>query len=192
MSVRAGILALQGDVREHAAAMHRLGAEATEVRTAEALDGLDALVIPGGESTTIGKLAHRYGILDPLRGRIRAGLPVLGTCAGMILLASGTTSDRDQHQLGVLDVVVARNAFGRQVDSFEAALDVKGFDEPIWAVFIRAPWVARTGDGVEVLAEVEGRPVMVRQGRIVATSFHPELAGDDRVHTLLLDMARES
>jgi 5'-phosphate synthase pdxT subunit len=192
VTVRVGVLALQGDVREHVAALRRLGAETVEVRTAEALGDLDALVIPGGESTTIGKLADRYGLLEPLRARIAAGMPVLGTCAGMILLAAGTTSDREQHHLGVLDVTVARNAFGPQVASFEVALDVEGLDEPVWGVFIRAPWVARAGESVEVLASVDGHPVMVRQGRILATSFHPELGGDDRVHTLLLEMAREA
>lgn len=190
--MRVGVLALQGDVREHVAALGRLDVEPVEVRLPSELDEIDALVIPGGESTTIGKLADRYGLLEPMGRRIAAGMPVLGTCAGMILLASGTTSEREQHQLGVLDVIVARNAFGPQVASFEAPVDVKGFDEPVWGVFIRAPWVAEVGEGVEVLAEVEGRPVMVRQRNVVATAFHPELGGDDRVHTLIVDMARES
>lgn len=185
--MKAGVLALQGDVREHAAVLRRLGAEVVEVRLPEDLTGLDALVIPGGESTTIGRLAERYHLVEPLREAIGAGLPTLGTCAGMIFLASGTTGERPQVQLGVLDAVVARNAFGRQVASFEADLEVRGLDEPLRAVFIRAPWVERIGPGVEVLAEVEGRPVMVRQGTVLATSFHPELAGDDRVHTLLLE-----
>jgi 5'-phosphate synthase pdxT subunit len=190
--MRVGILALQGDVREHAASLERIGVGPVPVLTTADLDTVSALVIPGGESTTIGKLVDRYGLTEPLTSRISGGMPVLGTCAGMILLASGTTSPRPQHQLGVLDVVVERNAYGRQVDSFEVALDVKGFDEPFWGVFIRAPRVAEVGPGVDVLAEIEGRPVMVRQGSIVATSFHPELSGDDRLHTLILEMAGES
>jgi 5'-phosphate synthase pdxT subunit len=190
--MRVGILALQGDVREHAASLERIGAEPLLVRTPEDLAAVVALVIPGGESTTIGKLVDRYGLAGPLTSRIEGGMPVLGTCAGMILLASGTTSAQPQHQLGVLDVTVERNAFGRQVDSFEVAVDVKGFDEPVWGVFIRAPRVAEIGPGVDVLAEIDGRPVMVRQGSIVATSFHPELTGDDRLHTLILEMAGEA
>jgi 5'-phosphate synthase pdxT subunit len=190
--VKAGVLALQGDVREHAAALERSGASAIEVRLPGDLDGIDVLVLPGGESTTIGKLADRYGLIDPLRERISAGLPTLGTCAGMIFLAGGTTSDRPQHHLGVLDIVVARNAFGRQVASFEADLEITGFDTPFPAVFIRAPWVAEVGEGIAVMATVDDHPVMVRKGTVVATSFHPELTGDDRVHTLILDMAREA
>lgn len=192
MTMRIGVLALQGDVREHVAALERIGAEPIVVRTPDELETVFGLVIPGGESTTIGKLADRYGLIEPLRDRIIRGMPVLGTCAGMILLASGTTSSRPQHLLGVLDVTVERNAFGRQVDSFEAAVDVKGFDEPFWGVFIRAPRVAGVGPGVDVLGEIDGRPVVVRQGSIMATSFHPELAGDDRLHTLVLEMAGES
>jgi len=190
--MRIGVLALQGDVREHAAALERIGAEPVLVRSPADLDAVAALIIPGGESTTMGKLADRYGLIEPLRGRIAGGMPVLGTCAGMILLATGTTSPVHQHQLGVLDVIVERNAFGRQVESFEVALDVKGFDEPMWGVFIRAPRVADVGAGVDVLAEIDGRPVMVRQGAIVATSFHPEITGDDRLQTLILQMAGES
>ncbi len=189
--MRVGVLALQGDVREHAAAVARLGADVVSVRRAEDLEGLDALIVPGGESTTIGKLADRYGLLGPLKERIAAGLPTLGTCAGMIFLATSTTAQIPQVQLGMLDAVVTRNAFGRQVDSFEADLEVQGFDEPMPAVFIRAPWIDRIGPGVEVLAQVDGHPVMVRQGTILATSFHPELTRDDRVHTLLLSLARE-
>lgn len=189
--MRAGVLALQGDFREHAAALEALGAEAVLVRTAGDLDGLAALVIPGGESTTMGALAGRFGLMGPLREAIAGGLPTLGTCAGMILLAAGTTGSRPQPQLGVLDVVVERNAFGRQVDSFETDLEVAGLAEPLRAVFIRAPWVRQTGPGVEVLAAVGGHPVMVRQGKVLGTSFHPELTGDRRVHTLLLEMAGE-
>jgi 5'-phosphate synthase pdxT subunit len=192
VTVRIGVLALQGDVREHVAALGRIGAEPVLVRSQADLETVAALIVPGGESTTIGKLADRYGLIEPLRDRIRAGMPVLGTCAGMIFLARGTTSAQPQHQLGVLDVIVERNAFGRQVDSFEAPVDVKGFDEPLWGVFIRAPRVAEVGPGVDVLAEIDGRPVMVRSGAIVATSFHPELTGDDRLHTLIFQIAGES
>lgn len=182
------MLALQGDVREHAAAAAAVGAEPVLVRLAEDLAGLDALVIPGGESTTIGKLADRFGLVEPLRRAIGDGLPTLGTCAGMIFLASATTEGRPQVQLGVLDVVVRRNAFGSQVDSFETDLDVVGIADPVRAVFIRAPWIEKVGAGVQVLAEVGGHPVMVREGNVVATSFHPELTGDARVHTLLLQI----
>ncbi|MBU1227101.1 MAG: pyridoxal 5'-phosphate synthase glutaminase subunit PdxT [Actinobacteria bacterium] len=190
VTVRVGVLALQGDFREHAASFERAGAETVLVRTAGQLEGIDVLVIPGGESTTIGKLADRFGLLEPIRTVVAGGLPTLGTCAGMIFLATGTTGP-EQVQAGVLDVVVERNAFGRQVDSFEADLDVDGFDAPVHAVFIRAPWIAGVGPGVEVLAEVEGHPVVVRQGNVVATSFHPELTGDDRFSRLLLAMAGE-
>ena len=143
---------------------------------------------PAGRAPRSARLADRYGLVEPLRGAIGAGLPTLGTCAGMIFLASGTTSDRPQVQLGVLDVVVHRNAFGSQVASFEADLDVTGIAEPVRAVFIRAPWIDSVGPGVEVLAEVDGHPVVVRQGNILATSFHPELTGDIRIHRLLLQI----
>ena len=192
-----GVLALQGDFREHVAMVSSLGAEAVEVRTPEELDVVSALIIPGGESTTIGRLATIYGLIDPLRARIVAGMPVLGTCAGMIFLAAATTGP-DQPQLGVLDVVVERNAFGRQVDSFESELDVTGLGAPMRAVFIRAPWIHKVGADVEVLTSVidpetgEPRPVVVRQGRILATSFHPELTEDTRLHEMLLAMAEEN
>jgi 5'-phosphate synthase pdxT subunit len=192
-----GVLALQGDFREHVAMVRALGADAIEVRTPDELDGVSALIIPGGESTTIGRLAQIYGLIDPLRSRIGAGMPVLGTCAGMIFLAAATTGP-DQPQLGVLDVVVERNAFGRQVDSFESDLDVAGLDSPMRAVFIRAPWINKVGSEVEVLTTVvdpetgEPRPVVVRQGRILATSFHPELTDDTRLHEMLLAMAEEN
>ena len=188
-----GALALQGDFREHLAVVRRLGAEAIEVRTQEELAQVDALIIPGGESTAIGRLASIYGLIDPLRDRINDGIPVLGTCAGMIFLAAATVR-YEQPQLGVLDVVVERNAFGRQVDSFEADLDVVGLDEPMHAVFIRAPWIHKVGSDVEVLASViepdsaEEHPVFVRQGRILATSFHPELTNDTRIHELLMEV----
>ena len=187
---RIGVLAYQGDVREHLRALAAVGAEAVEVRTLADLDRVDALVIPGGESTVIGKLAARYGLLQPLRERARAGLPVFGTCAGMILLAREVEGP-PQDLLGVLDVRVRRNAFGRQVASFEAEVDVKGLDGgPVSGAFIRAPWVAEAGPDVDVLAELDGRVVAVRQGNLLATAFHPELSGETRLHRWLVDLAR--
>jgi 5'-phosphate synthase pdxT subunit len=180
-----GVLALQGGVREHARAVEEAGASWTDVRRPGDLEKLDALILPGGESTTIGRLAGIYDLLDPLREVIVAGLPTFGTCAGMIFLAAGTTGV-DQTQLSVLDIIVERNAFGRQNESFEADLDIDGLNRPFPAVFIRAPWVAKVGGGVEVLATVDGHPVMVRQGNILATSFHPELTSDVRIHTMAL------
>ena len=182
-----GVLALQGDFREHLAVVNRLGAEGRPVRLPEHLDGIDALIMPGGESTTIGKLAVRWGLFDPLRRIISGGLPTYGTCAGLIFAASAVT-EGDQHLLGVLDVVVQRNAFGRQNDSFEADIDIAGFDRPFHAVFIRAPWVAKVGSAVDVLATVDDHPVMVRQGALLGTSFHPELTDDTRIHEMLLDL----
>jgi pyridoxal 5'-phosphate synthase pdxT subunit len=171
-----GVLALQGDFEAHARMVEQLGAQAREVRTPEQLEGLDALVIPGGESTTMTLGIEREGLAQPLRDFVRSGKPTLGTCAGLIML------DRDH--LGVLDVQARRNAFGRQRHSFEADLDIQGFNGgPVRAVFIRAPWVEETGEGVEVLAEIEGHPVAVRQGNILAVAFHPEIAGDTRLHT---------
>lgn len=183
---RVGVLALQGDVREHVRLLASLGAQAVEVKTPENLASIDALVIPGGESTTIGKMAVRFGMIEPLRVAIHAGLPVYGTCAGMILLA-GSITEGDQPLIGALDVVVRRNAFGRQNESFETELDVTGLDRPFHAVFIRAPWIEKVGSDVEVLAAIGDHPVMVRQGRILATSFHPELTGDGRIHQMLMD-----
>lgn len=182
-----GVLALQGDFREHAVVLRRLGAEPVEVRLPEDLTDLDGLIIPGGESTTIGRLAVRFGLVEPLRERIAGGLPTYGTCAGLILCASAVT-DGDQPLLGVLDVVVERNAFGRQNESFETDLAVDGLGDPFHAVFIRAPVVAKVGGDVEVLATVGERPVMVRQGHVLGTAFHPELTGDDRIHRLFLDL----
>jgi 5'-phosphate synthase pdxT subunit len=182
-----GVLALQGDVREHLAILDSLGVAAVPVKKPEQLEAIDALVIPGGESTTIGKMAVRFGLLDPLRSVITDGLPVYGTCAGMILL-SGSITEGDQPLLGVLDIVVRRNAFGRQNESFEEDLEIDGLDSPFHAVFIRAPWVEKVGSEVEVLASVGEHPVMVRQDRLLATSFHPELTGDGRIHRILLEL----
>jgi pyridoxal 5'-phosphate synthase pdxT subunit len=174
-----GVLALQGDFEAHAKLLQALGAQAREVRVPDDLAGLDALIIPGGESTVMTLGIEREGLAEPLRALAGAGTPVLGTCAGMIML------DRDH--LGVLDVQTRRNAFGRQVRSFEADIDVEGVDGgPMHAVFIRAPWVSEHGPGVEVLGRVEDHPVAIRQGNVLAVSFHPELAGDTRLHELLL------
>ena len=178
--MRIGVLAIQGDFREHASVLRRLGAHPVEVRKPEELEGLDGLVIPGGESTAIMRLARIYGLEEALRSFDR---PVFGTCAGMILLG------RDQ--LGLMDVSVRRNAYGRQVASFEADLELAGQSEPLHGVFIRAPRVAATGPEVEVLAELEGEPVLLREGRFLVASFHPELTDDARVHELFLDMVRE-
>lgn len=184
---RVGVLALQGDVREHVSILRTLGADALGVKKPGQLSEIDALILPGGESTTIAKMAVRFGLLDPVRSVIDDGLPTYGTCAGMILLAS-TISDGDQPVIGTLDVVVKRNAFGRQNESFEAQVDVVGLDSPFHGVFIRAPWIEKVGADVEVLAATDDHPVMVRQGRILATSFHPELTGDGRIHEMLLDL----
>ena len=183
---RVGVLALQGDVREHVRMVASLGAQAREVRRPADLEGLSGLVIPGGESTTIGRLAERYGLLDPLRTAIESGLPAFGTCAGMILLATGVVG-REQRQLGVIDMVVRRNAFGRQNESFESDLEVQGLDKPFHAVFIRAPWAEEVGPDVEVLAAIDGHPVLVRSGNVVAGAFHPELTGDARIHKMALN-----
>ncbi len=195
---RIGVLALQGDVREHLAALSASGAEAVTVRRREELAAVDALVIPGGESTTMSRLLVVFDLLDPLRERLAAGMPAYGSCAGMILLASEVLDTRPDAQcLSGLDITVRRNAFGRQVDSFEENLDFAGIGgEPMRAVFIRAPWVERVGSGVEVLATVPegpaaGRVVAVRQGGVLATSFHPEVTGDRRVHGLFVGMVRE-
>ncbi|HTW14192.1 MAG TPA: pyridoxal 5'-phosphate synthase glutaminase subunit PdxT [Nocardioides sp.] len=196
MTPTVGVLALQGDVREHLAALASLDVQAIAVRRPGELDACDGLVIPGGESTTMAKLARIFELLDPLRKRVEAGMPTFGTCAGMILLADrvldGTS---DQETVGGLDITVRRNAFGRQVDSFEGPLAMAGLDAPVHAVFIRAPWVEETGPGVEVLSRVErgeaaGRVVAVRQGSLMATSFHPEVGGDARVHRLFVDLVR--
>jgi 5'-phosphate synthase pdxT subunit len=189
-----GVLALQGDVREHLRVLTSLGVRATAVRRLAELEACDGLVIPGGESTTMFKLARTFDLFEPLRQRIKEGLPVFGTCAGMIMLADRIVDGiADQETLGGLDITVRRNAFGRQVDSFEGDLTFEGLDRPVHAVFIRAPWVEETGPEVEVLGRVAsgaaaGRIVAVRQGSLMATSFHPEVGGDDRVHRLFLDL----
>ena len=183
MKPRVGVLALQGGFAAHAAILSGLGVRVAEVRTAEQLAAVDALVMPGGESTTMSMLLDRSGLLEPLRERLEAGMGVLGTCAGMILLASEVVDGRaDQHALGRIDITVRRNAYGTQIESFEADIDVDGLDSPFHAVFIRAPAVERTGPGVEVLARHEGRPVLCRSGPATVAAFHPELSGDDRLH----------
>jgi 5'-phosphate synthase pdxT subunit len=180
-----GVLALQGDFEAHAAMLAALGAEAQIVRTPDDLDDLNALVLPGGESTTMTLGIEREGLAEPLRELARAGTPVLATCAGMILL--------DRSHLGVLDIDARRNAFGRQVRSFEADLDLDGIDGgPLRAVFIRAPWVEEHGPGVEVMAEIDGHPVAVRQGDVIAVAFHPELSGDARLHRALIAAVENS
>ena len=177
-----GILALQGGFAAHAKVLRSLGAQPREVRVPADLDGLDALIMPGGESTVMTLGIEREGLAQPLRDLIASGTPVLGTCAGMIML--------DREHLGVLDIVAHRNAFGRQLRSFEADLDIDGVPgDPVHAVFIRAPWVAEHGPQVEILASVDGHPVAIRQGRVLALSFHPELTGERRLHELLLAMA---
>ncbi|GGI07295.1 pyridoxal 5'-phosphate synthase subunit PdxT [Egicoccus halophilus] len=190
---RIGVLALQGDVLEHLRALRRCGAEAVEVRTAEQLAAVDGLVLPGGESTTIGKLLERFGLMPLLRERIVDGLPVFGTCAGMILLSDELDQDRAQPLVGGLAVRTRRNAYGRQVDSFDTALEVTGVEGgPLDVSFIRAPRVeAVLGTDVEVLAEVDGHAVVVRQGRLLAAAFHPEVTGDDRLHAAFVDTVRQ-
>jgi 5'-phosphate synthase pdxT subunit len=177
--LKIGVLALQGAFREHARVLQDLGADVVEVRLPEHLDGLDGLVIPGGESTTMMRLAGLYGLDGAIR---RFQGPIFGTCAGMILL--------DRERLDLIDIVVRRNAFGRQVASFEADLAIAGETEPFRAVFIRAPWIEEAGPGVETLAEIDGHPVLAREGRVLVASFHPELAGDARIHERFLEMVR--
>jgi pyridoxal 5'-phosphate synthase pdxT subunit len=191
-----GVLALQGDVREHLHALAEAGAIARPVRRPEDLDGVDALVIPGGESTTISKLAVEFDVLEPIKERIAAGMPAYGSCAGMIMLARDVLDGRpDQRGFGGIDMTVRRNAFGRQVESFESPIDISGVKGGAFnAVFIRAPWVERVGECVEVLARLEhgdaaGRIVAVRQQNLLATAFHPELTGDLRVHQYFVEMA---
>lgn len=192
VTVTIGVLAVQGDVREHVHALRDLGVEAISVRRPEEVERVDGLVIPGGESTVMDKLCRAFGLQEPLRRRLAEGMPAYGSCAGMIMLADRIADARpDQETLGGLDITVRRNAFGRQVDSFEQELDYAGLDGTVHAVFIRAPWVEEVGDDVEVLARVSsdgtageaaGRIVAVRQGNLMATSFHPEVGGDRRIH----------
>ncbi|MDP9244227.1 MAG: pyridoxal 5'-phosphate synthase glutaminase subunit PdxT [Chloroflexota bacterium] len=186
---RIGILALQGDVREHANALRDVGAEPVEVRLPRDLVGLDGLILPGGESTTMRKLIDLYGLREPIVALAHGGAPLYGTCAGMILLAD-RIADGDEPVLRLLDITVERNAYGRQLDSFEADLAIPSLgDEPLHGVFIRAPVVSNVGPDVEVLArDPDGRPIAVRQGRVMATAFHPELTGDRRLHRLMLEL----
>ncbi|WP_224766068.1 pyridoxal 5'-phosphate synthase glutaminase subunit PdxT [Nocardioides campestrisoli] len=198
MTPTIGVLALQGDVHEHLTTLGALGARARPVRRPAELATCDGLVLPGGESTTIARLAGLTGLLEPLREAVRAGLPVFGTCAGMVLLADRVADGAaGQQTVGGLHVTVRRNAFGRQVASFEERLAVSGLVDPVPAVFIRAPWVEDADDDVEVLARVgtgpaTGRIVAVRQGSLMATSFHPEVGGDDRIHGLFVDLVRSA
>jgi 5'-phosphate synthase pdxT subunit len=193
-----GVFALQGDVREHLHALAALGVDALAVRRPAELERCDGLVIPGGESTTMYKLARTFELFEPLQKRIQGGMPAFGTCAGMIMLADRIADGTaDQETLGGLDITVRRNAFGRQVDSFEGELDFDGFEDPVHAVFIRAPWVEQVGAQVEVLARVgsgpaTGRIVAVRQGPLMATSFHPEVGDDVRIHRMFVDLVRKS
>lgn len=192
MTVRVGVLALQGDTREHLAALDEAGAQPSTVRRLAELDAVDALVIPGGESTAISLLLREFDLLEPLRRRLADGMPAYGSCAGMILLASeildAGAPGREASPLGAIDMTVRRNAFGRQVDSFEGDIEFLGLDGPAHAVFIRAPWVERVGPAVEVLARAGDHIVAVRQGPMLATAFHPEITGDRRVHKLFVDI----
>ena len=189
---RVGVLALQGDTREHLAALREAGAEAYTVRRRAELEAVDALVIPGGESTTMTHLLREFELLEPLRSRLADGMPAYGSCAGMILLASeildAGDAGRDAAPLKAIDMTVRRNAFGRQVDSFEGDIAFDGLDGPVHAVFIRAPWVERVGPDVQVLGRAADHIVAVRQGRMLATSFHPEMTGDRRIHKLFVDI----
>ncbi|MFN8194228.1 MAG: pyridoxal 5'-phosphate synthase glutaminase subunit PdxT [Nocardioidaceae bacterium] len=193
-----GVFALQGDVREHLRTLTTLGVDAVGVRRPTELEACDGFVIPGGESTTMWKLARTFELLEPLRDRIKTGMPTFGTCAGMIMLADRIEDGiAGQETIGGLDITVRRNAFGRQVDSFEGDVDFQGLPDPVHAIFIRAPWVEEVGADVEVLARVAsgpaaGRIVAVRQGRLMATAFHPEVGGDPRVHEQFLALVRSS
>jgi len=189
-----GVLALQGDVREHIDAVRKAGAEAVPVRTREEIERVDGLIIPGGESTTVGKLLDRFGLMDAVRRMPAACKPIFGTCTGMILLAKEVeNSAREQPRLCLMDVTVRRNAFGRQVDSFEEDIPVQGIEGgPVRAVFIRAPFVSEVHEGVEVLAEFQGHPVLVREGDLLAAAFHPELTDDVRVHRMFIEMVEKA
>ncbi|MEA2505971.1 MAG: pyridoxal 5-phosphate synthase pdxT subunit [Actinomycetota bacterium] len=187
--MKVGVLALQGDVREHERALDALGATPVRVKRAEELDAVQALIIPGGESTTIGKLLDRFELLQPLNDKVADGMPVYGTCAGLILMAHTVVGKEEApHRVGALDVDIRRNAYGRQVESFEADLEVEGLDSAFRAVFIRAPLIERAGDDVSIIATYDGHPVLVKQDRLLASSFHPEMTGDHRIHQMFLDM----
>jgi pyridoxal 5'-phosphate synthase pdxT subunit len=191
---RIGVLALQGDTREHLAALHDAGAESMPVRRRSEIEAIDGLIIPGGESTTMSHLLLDLDLLEPLRARLADGLPAYGACAGMIMLASeildAGVNGRQALPLRAIDMTVRRNAFGRQVDSFEGDVEFAGLEGPVRAVFIRAPWAERVGDGVQVLASAAGHAVAVRQGPMLATAFHPEMTGDRRIHQLFVDIVR--
>jgi pyridoxal 5'-phosphate synthase pdxT subunit len=185
---KVGVLALQGDFREHARVLASIDAVPVEVRTPDDLADVDRLVIPGGESTTIGTLAHAYDLVEPVRERARDGMPILGTCAGMIVLAERVIDG--EPLLSLMDVTVRRNAYGPQVDSFEADVDVEGIDHAVRGVFIRAPWIEDVGADVDILSRHEGRPVVLRQGSLLAASFHPELVGETALHAYFLSLSR--
>jgi 5'-phosphate synthase pdxT subunit len=190
--VKIGVVGLQGDVREHISALGSAGATAVVVKHPEQLADVDGAILPGGESTTIGKLLDRFGLMEPLRERAAGGMPLYGTCAGMILMAAEVVGpEAAPDRLGVMDISVRRNGYGRQVDSFEVDLDIEGLDEDFRAVFIRAPIVERVGDAIEVLATVDGAPVLVRQRNLLASSFHPEMTPDARVHEIFVNMANK-
>ncbi len=190
--MKVGVLALQGDVREHVRALEATGATPLQVRYPDEIASIDGLIVPGGESTTIGKLLDRFGLLDVVRERARAGMPLYGTCAGAILMSRDVIGREDApHRLDVMDIGVRRNAYGRQVDSFETDLDVDGLDEPFRAVFIRAPSIEKVGHAVEVLARYREAPVLVREGNLLASTFHPEMTGDDRVHAMFLEIVKQ-
>jgi pyridoxal 5'-phosphate synthase pdxT subunit len=182
--MKVGVLALQGDFREHGLVLRDLGVEPIEIRTGDQLGDVEALIIPGGESTTMSKLARRHELTEPIRERAAKGMPVMGTCAGMIVMARDV--DGGEPLFSLMDLTVRRNAYGRQVDSFEADVEVEGIEDPVRAVFIRAPWVERFGPEVRVLAEYGGRPVVLEQGNLLAAAFHPELAGETRLHDYFL------
>ena len=189
-----GVLALQGDTREHLAALREAGAESSTVRRIGELEAVDALVIPGGESTTMSHLLREFGLLEPLRARLAEGMPAYGSCAGMILMATeildAGAAGREAAPLKAIDMAVRRNAFGRRVDSFEGDIAFDGLDRSVHAVFIRAPWVERVGPDVQVLGRAADHIVAVRQGKMLATSFHPEMTGDRRIHALFVDIVR--
>lgn len=187
--MKVGVLGLQGDVREHVRALQSAGATTAVVKRADQLAEVDGLVLPGGESTTIGKLLDRYDLLGPLQARVQGGMPLYGTCAGAILMATEIVGAQDApDRLAVMDMAVRRNAYGRQLDSFEADLEVEGLDSDFRAVFIRAPVIEETGADVDVLAEVDGRPVLVRQGTMLASTFHPEMTPDARLHEMFVQL----